>query len=297
MKERKLPKSKRYILVLLCLLVLTLRSQIVLADEDDDADDEPAVVSGQTGDSSTVGQAESGENDDEDDDDDSDEGNDVAGNNEAPGTLAESATASKSKWGETSGNVSLTSDYIFRGRSLTDHQPALQGGFDYNHPIGVYVGAWGSNLHMTDSPETQLELDVYGGYSFDIARDLNLNVGVLHYTYFQGSESNSWDFPVRLSWQGFHAGFDYTPNYEGGPESSWYLTAGWSDEVVWKFKVGGDVGYSFFNVDLLNYADFRLFVSREILGITLEAAGTFVSREQFAGEDAPRLVFTVSKSF
>lgn len=45
-------------------------------------------------------------------------------------------------YGIISGNVALTSDYVFRGQSQTDHQPAIQGGLDWAGPYGIYVGAW-----------------------------------------------------------------------------------------------------------------------------------------------------------
>ncbi|HEY5293218.1 MAG TPA: TorF family putative porin, partial [Burkholderiales bacterium] len=34
------------------------------------------------------------------------------------------------------GNVALTSDYIFRGLSQTNGDPAIQGGLDYSHASG-----------------------------------------------------------------------------------------------------------------------------------------------------------------
>ncbi len=38
------------------------------------------------------------------------------------------------------GNVGLFSDYRFRGISQTYKQPAIQGGFDYSHSSGIYLG-------------------------------------------------------------------------------------------------------------------------------------------------------------
>ena len=42
-----------------------------------------------------------------------------------------------------SANVSVVSDYAYRGISQTDEKPALQGGFDFKHGSGLYVGVWG----------------------------------------------------------------------------------------------------------------------------------------------------------
>ena len=44
------------------------------------------------------------------------------------------------------GNVGLFSSYRFRGIDQTFGKPALQGGFDYTHSSGVYVGNWNSNV-------------------------------------------------------------------------------------------------------------------------------------------------------
>ncbi|MEN8675919.1 MAG: TorF family putative porin, partial [Alteriqipengyuania sp.] len=43
---------------------------------------------------------------------------------------------------EISGNVSLVSDYRFRGVSFSDEDIAIQGGIDLAHESGFYVGTW-----------------------------------------------------------------------------------------------------------------------------------------------------------
>ncbi|HMV17342.1 MAG TPA: TorF family putative porin, partial [Zoogloea sp.] len=42
-------------------------------------------------------------------------------------------------------NVTLASEYIYRGIGQTNRKPAIQGGFDYAHSSGLYVGTWASN--------------------------------------------------------------------------------------------------------------------------------------------------------
>ena len=44
------------------------------------------------------------------------------------------------------GNFGIYSQYIFRGLTQTDQKPAFQGGFDYAHTNGIYLGTWGSNI-------------------------------------------------------------------------------------------------------------------------------------------------------
>ena len=47
------------------------------------------------------------------------------------------------------GNVGLFSSYRFRGIDQTAGKPALQGGFDYSHASGIYVGNWNSNVSVS----------------------------------------------------------------------------------------------------------------------------------------------------
>ena len=57
--------------------------------------------------------------------------------------LASLTTAASAEF---SGNVALTTDYVWRGVSQTDEGPAVQGGFDYEHESGFSAGVWGSNV-------------------------------------------------------------------------------------------------------------------------------------------------------
>ena len=39
-------------------------------------------------------------------------------------------------------NLGVVTDYRFRGVSQTHENPAIQGGVDYAHASGLYLGAW-----------------------------------------------------------------------------------------------------------------------------------------------------------
>ena len=41
-----------------------------------------------------------------------------------------------------SANIGAVTDYRFRGVSQTLGKPALQGGLDYAHSSGLYIGTW-----------------------------------------------------------------------------------------------------------------------------------------------------------
>ncbi|HEY4079897.1 MAG TPA: TorF family putative porin [Burkholderiaceae bacterium] len=88
-------------------------------------------------------------------------------------------------------NISVNSDYRFRGISQTWSLPAVQGGFDYANANGVYLGAWDSNVSgNVYNNGAGLEQDLYGGYKFDIAKGVGLDFGALAYLY-PGARLNS----------------------------------------------------------------------------------------------------------
>ncbi len=82
-------------------------------------------------------------------------------------------------------NVGATTDYRYRGLSQTRLKPAVQGGLDFSHKSGFYLGAWGSNIKWVKDGggDGSLELDLYGGYKGSITGDLAYDVGVLAYVY------------------------------------------------------------------------------------------------------------------
>ena len=85
------------------------------------------------------------------------------------------------------GNLTIASEYLYRGIAQTRGKPALQGGFDYAHSSGLYAGVWGSNISWIDdavaTASASLEVDIYGGYKGTIKGDLGFDVGVLTYNY------------------------------------------------------------------------------------------------------------------
>src|SRR5215510_10921162 len=71
-------------------------------------------------------------------------------------------------------NVALTTDYVFRGISLSDG-PAVQGGFDYSSPLW-YAGVWGSSVNEGT------ELNLYTGVT-PTTGPVKWDLGLIGYFY------------------------------------------------------------------------------------------------------------------
>jgi uncharacterized protein (TIGR02001 family) len=92
-------------------------------------------------------------------------------------------------------NAGVVTDYRYRGITQSRNEAAVQGGVDYAHKSGFYVGAWASTIKWiadysySSGAKTgtdisgNVELDVYGGYKFDLSKDVTMDVGYLRYQY------------------------------------------------------------------------------------------------------------------
>ena len=61
-------------------------------------------------------------------------------------------------------------------------RPALQGGFDFTHASGFYLGNWNSNVSSAIFPNANLEMDLYGGYKPTFG-DITADIGFIYYMY------------------------------------------------------------------------------------------------------------------
>lgn len=208
-----------------------------------------------------------------------------------------------------SGNVSLASEYVFRGQSQTQENAAVQGGLNLEYR-GFYVGAWGSNVDF-DSDATA-EIDYYGGYVFGLTEDLSLDIGYIHYSYAGESELDYDEVKAALGWKDLTVGMNYCWNYLGedpfgdGDVDFFYYFADYSFALPQDFSLGlhvalnqadGDVNNIAFESRAENeYTEWNASLGKSFLGadFALTYWGTSIDGSNELGDE--RLVFSVSKS-
>jgi uncharacterized protein (TIGR02001 family) len=95
-----------------------------------------------------------------------------------------------SAYAQVTGNLGLTSDYRFRGVSQTQNAPAVQGGLDYAHKSGLYIGNWNSSVSSdVYTKGAGVESDLYAGYKKEIFKDITIDVGSYNYFYPRATTS------------------------------------------------------------------------------------------------------------
>jgi uncharacterized protein (TIGR02001 family) len=156
------------------------------------------------------------------------------------------------------GNMSFTTNYLFRGRTQSDDKPAIQGGLDYDLEIGPYVGTWWSS----GSKSVPLEMDYYVGGVRPIGSHADVEARVTAYVYPHDTSQNSLEAklaafvgPVGAA---YHYDFElYTHYAETGvrfEKNAWWVVgrggalfrdkkSDTEDDSGWDWEI--KVGYSF----------------------------------------------------
>lgn len=210
--------------------------------------------------------------------------------------LAQTAPAAEAP--ALTGNLGLFSSYRFRGIDQTFSRPALQGGFDYAHSSGLYVGNWNSNVSSgAGFPDGNLEMDFYGGYKKSFG-DVGLDVGAIYY-YYPGTEAkvlgtnaksgavNNKEVYVGASWKFLSLkysvaiddyfstrGVDASGTGSGKSTSGTsYLDLGANYDLGNGWGVNAHVGQlNYKNVSNGDYTDWKLGVTKDVNGWVLGAS-------------------------
>lgn len=176
----------------------------------------------------------------------------------AGATVGVAGTASAE--GSFTGNIALTSDYVFRGISQTQGDMAVQGGFDYTNGI-FYAGTWASNVDFgtayQNGEDSSLETDLYFGITPTLG-PVALNLGVVGY-FYPGAETDDLDYvEFRASGtitpaEGFTLGGSlfYSPEFTLNGGDGVYYEANAAYTVNEMFSISGAVGHQ--SVDTAGY--------------------------------------------
>ena len=239
--------------------------------------------------------------------------------------LAQSASAAESgeapapaavEPGPFTANVTLINDYRYRGISQSNFKPAIQGGFDYAHDSGFYIGNWNSSISWISdgvstipgqSTSAPIEMDFYAGYKHDWSKGFIFDVGVLQYYYPNSglpggvNNPNTTELYIAQNFMATEALTGYlkfsvaVTNLFGIASSSGSnytdLTLNY-DTGVWGLVLNGHVGYQYLagsnplggsNNSLYSYTDWKLGVTKDLgMGFSLGLAYVQTNAKDFA---------------
>lgn len=100
--------------------------------------------------------------------------------------------------GPVSGSLTVTSDYLSRGVSQTQHRPAVQLDLEYAHRSGGYVGLWASNVDYTAAgvPTDGVDHEIAGraGWRIPVMASRVLDLSIEHSRYPGATDGLDFDY-------------------------------------------------------------------------------------------------------
>ncbi len=223
-------------------------------------------------------------------------------------TLLGLSMAGTASAGTVTGNITVTSDYLFRGITQTGEDPAIQGTIEYAADSGFYIGGFGSSISWLSDADPDIsssaEFDVYGGYRGAFGESgVKYDVGAIYYAYpgdfpdgFNSADTT--EIYGGISYSLFSAKYYYAvsdlfgiPDSDGS--SALEAAANWEFVPTWTLNAAAGKQWVE-NLDSADYEYWRVGVTKAFEGgFTVNAA---YNDEDLLGPDETFTV-TVAKAF
>jgi uncharacterized protein (TIGR02001 family) len=159
-------------------------------------------------------------------------------------------------WG---GSLGVTSDYIVRGISRSDHRAALQLDLHYLNSAGFVAGLFASNTRIDPDQRSDVELDAFAGFASSVGSDWRGKFLVSHYAYPWNEAGSGYNYDELDVDAAYHDWLDvtlvYSPNAPRYVPSSSRLMGVTSESaevnvqrpVLGRLSVTAGIGYSHFD--------------------------------------------------
>jgi uncharacterized protein (TIGR02001 family) len=136
------------------------------------------------------------------------------------------------------GSLGGTSDFVFRGISLTRGKPTAQASLDVEFSREFYVGGFIAGTDPNPGPSPRMEFDVWAGKYWRLEDDLSLDLRVSQYTYPDDPRRISYNRSELTGTLGFRdrlfVSAIYSPNTRAVGSSPGYGEAG-----AWALEMSG----------------------------------------------------------
>lgn len=141
-----------------------------------------------------------------------------------------------------SANASVTNNYIWRGLTQTTNDAAVQGGIDFAHDSGFYLGTWVSNVEYAADDNYSYEHDMYAGWSGDLG-PVSLDVGYLYYNYDDEADFDFGEVYATVGFGGFSASAYVLTNTEADEVGDQDFDAGeaYYISIDYAFEIGNGI--------------------------------------------------------
>jgi uncharacterized protein (TIGR02001 family) len=143
------------------------------------------------------------------------------------------------------GSGALTTDYVWRGTTQTQGDPAVQAGFKAAADNGVYGAVWGSNVEFAPDTHASSEIDVTVGWGGTLSDDWALDLNLTHYRYPSTTVELDWTEAIAtLTWkQNYWAQLGYSTEALATDDAGAYAQLGAKFPLNDQLRVEAAAGY------------------------------------------------------
>jgi uncharacterized protein (TIGR02001 family) len=185
--------------------------------------------------------------------------------------------------GEITSEFQLSSDFIWRGQSQTNHGAAIQGGMSYRPFAGLSLGTWVSN---TSAP-LYVWQDVFSKYQHVINEDFAIEAGLIWHNFPSTAEGtlyqNFTEVELGFHWKMFRFKMDYSSNYrKTGTGSLYYFLSGQFEtpvDLLLSLSWGQTTFDSEIKAGQKNYQDVHLSLGKDYEGFLFQLHTTDTNRD------------------
>ena len=121
--------------------------------------------------------------------------------------------AGADRWG---GSLGVTSDYIVRGVSRSDHRAAAQFDLHYSNSEGFIAGLFASGARIDPDQPSDVEFDAFAGFAWSAGSDWRGKILASHYAYPWNRMGSGYDYDeldVDVAYQGWlDISLSFSPN-------------------------------------------------------------------------------------
>ena len=233
-----------------------------------------------------------------------------------PSLYAQSTEPNPSSF-SVSGDITLTSDYRFRGISNSDNHPTLQGSVSLVHDSGLYAGVWASHIDLGIGTST--EIDYYLGYNRALNEDASLDLSYTYYDYPHAVDEAKADYGEFAAIYAHNNAFItgdtatfsvyYSPKFTADSDQAYYVETAYQYPLAQQFQLLTSIGYTRLT-DKENFAqgvggdgtqqgyyDYKLGIAREFYGFGTELVWVDNNLKTDSDVAKGKTVFSISKSF
>lgn len=212
-----------------------------------------------------------------------------------------------------SAGVAATTDYVFRGISQTNRDPAIQAWGEIAYDI-FYAGLWGSNVDFgktaTGADIADVEIDFTAGVR-PSWQGVDFDFGVIYYAYpgavDPGGEFNYVELKAAASAAivenvTLGGGLYYSPEFFGEVGDALYAETNVSVDLPYDFAASAGLGYQWFDnptqVDYLTWNAGVSWTYADLVTVDLRYYDTDISRTTCGSNNCDgRFVASVSVAF